>query len=57
MKSKSRKVLSTLMALAMVFGLFAAMPLTASAANDNYAIVGSAEISRQRDSTAIIYII
>jgi hypothetical protein len=31
MQSKSKKLLSTLLVLAMVFGLFAAMPMTASA--------------------------
>ena len=33
MKGKSKRLLSTLMAFALVFGLFAAMPLTAYAAN------------------------
>ena len=33
MKTKSRRFLSVLLSVTMVFGLFAAMPLTASAAN------------------------
>ena len=33
MKSKSKKLLSTLLALSLVFGMFAAMPMTANAAD------------------------
>ena len=35
MKSKSKRVLSTLLAFALAFGMFAAMPLTVSAADAN----------------------
>ena len=38
MKMKSKKLLSTLLATIMVFGLCAAMPMTASAANNNVTI-------------------
>ena len=42
MKNKSKKILSTLLAVMMVFGLFAAMPLTASAA-DPVCSIGSVQ--------------
>ena len=38
MKNKSSWLLSTLLAVAMVFGLFAAFPMTASAADDPFQI-------------------
>ena len=44
MKNASKKTLSTLLAFALVFGLFAAMPLTASAVNTNVTVLESDSI-------------
>jgi hypothetical protein len=45
MKTKSRKLLSTLLALVMVFGLFAAMPRTASAETGTIDIGGDTALN------------
>ena len=39
MKNKSKKILSTLLAVIMAFGLFAALPLTASAAEELFRVI------------------
>jgi S-layer homology domain. len=53
MKNKSKKLLSTLLAVMMVFGLFAAMPITASAA-DPVCAIGSVQYENLADALAAV---